>query len=492
MDAAIKKSLWKRQEKGTTLLFLDDQWIKWVQLEGLTPPRVIKQLFAYPIREMSEQELIDFFQEQVLKANLNETQFLVATPSYLSTIRLLSVPSSNPQEIREMMDLQTEKLTPYAKEEILSDFKILGTDATGHSRVFLTVVREETVLRACRLIENVHCTLDRVGVDLEGFIHWFEHVAKKAGDFPKSGATLLIDIDSDITTIIALEKNIPYFNRGVSLGARLLKEYGTQGVSRLIEEIQASLDALNEEGHALQVTHAVITGLAKNIPTLPTLIEEELHLTAKFIPTFEYFSIKEEVLSTTKELQQTSYTSLLGLALHPGELDFTPEPIRLRKNFEARARALVKLGCLLFAGVILLSVLIFGHTYADQRYHASLKKAYEATFQDVQHIEQGMDYLKIIQSHLEDREVLLNTFKELNRHTSSSIEFRAVDFIRGEEIRVRGISNQMSKVFEFATTLEQSPLFRDIETRRASKRKVEGKDVAEFEIICRLINEKGR
>lgn len=49
----------------------------------------------------------------------------------------------------------------------------------------------------------------------------------------------------------------------------------------------------------------------------------------------------------------------------------------------------------------------------------------------------------------------------------------------------------MSDVFKFITILEESPYLKDIQSRYMTRKKIKGKDVNEFELICLTDNSGG-
>ena len=49
---------------------------------------------------------------------------------------------------------------------------------------------------------------------------------------------------------------------------------------------------------------------------------------------------------------------------------------------------------------------------------------------------------------------------------------------------LKGISPETPKVFDFVAELEKLPRFSKVEARRTTRKKVEDRDVTEFEILC--------
>ncbi|MDP3766834.1 MAG: hypothetical protein Q8S13_02360, partial [Dehalococcoidia bacterium] len=155
---------------GQTLVALDGQWLKLLQVEGAGAARRIVKVAAAPVEGAGPEELVKAFNELCRVEAVAPREVIVAHPTHLSTIRLFSLPSTDAKEIHDIVDLQAEKHTPYAKEEILSDFKILERDRAGYSRVLLVIAHQDVVQRAVRLIETARLPLDQVAAEFEGLI----------------------------------------------------------------------------------------------------------------------------------------------------------------------------------------------------------------------------------------------------------------------------------------------------------------------------------
>ena len=59
-----------------------------------------------------------------------------------------------------------------------------------------------------------------------------------------------------------------------------------------------------------------------------------------------------------------------------------------------------------------------------------------------------------------------------------------LNFLKDERLTIKGRTAQMSDIFKFITLLEDSPYFKDIQTRYTTRRQFKGVDLNEFELIC--------
>ena len=68
----------------------------------------------------------------------------------------------------------------------------------------------------------------------------------------------------------------------------------------------------------------------------------------------------------------------------------------------------------------------------------------------------------------------------------SGVYFNSIEFTHEDAFVLKGNANEMSEVFDFAKTLEESKIFEGVKSEHVSKKKSGEQVIAEFEIICRL------
>ena len=205
------------RSQGMTVLFLSNQWLKLLNTRGSGN---ITTLLVKQIEGMGDQEILRWLQEAAQTQGFEPASVLLANPSHLTTARLFTLPSTDPKEIHEIVKLQVEKHTPYAKEDILTDFRILESDQAGYSRVLLVISHKDVVHRSLSLIEGLGWPLEKVGFELEGLVNWF---LATQGKLSKE-VILLAELDPDTATLVILQNGKPYFHRSLPLGASQLEQ----------------------------------------------------------------------------------------------------------------------------------------------------------------------------------------------------------------------------------------------------------------------------
>lgn len=470
--------------QGETVLAVDGQWLKVLQVDGPRGARRIACMAAAPLVGPAADELARSFEELCRVEGLSPREVLIANPTHLSTVRLFSLPSIDPNEIKDIVDLQAEKHTPYAKEEVIADFKILDRDRSGYSRVLLVIAHQDVVQRPTRLIEAARLPLDKVGAEIEGLIAW-------AAAHPRPGAsaaqvTLVVDVDAGTTTLLIVHQHQPVFHRSLATGAEQVADDAAGAGQRMVTEIQRSLEALEAEAPALKVQDVLLTGPIEPLEPLRAALESGLQLPVRLVPAWDGCELSPAAHAARARLPRVSFSGLVGLAFNESTITLTPHTMRLRQAFEARAQALVLLGCQLVGALILVSLLIIAQAQQQQQYYRRLQGLHETVAQDAEAVEQALHRLELVQGQLGNRGALLTLVEQMALQSPPGIQWDSMVFTQGEAVLLRGTSGELPKVYEFAAALRGTGLFSEVEASRIAKRAESDAGVTDFELRCRF------
>ncbi|MBI4313550.1 MAG: pilus assembly protein PilM [Candidatus Omnitrophica bacterium] len=475
---------------GRTVVLFGPQWFKLLHVAPLAPGRVLSKILAVSIAGMDDAQVLEAVRPAAHSAGFAMANVWIATASQFTTLRLLSLPSSDPKEIRDMIDLQIEKNTPHAKEEILSDSTLVETDPNGYSRMALAIVHRDVVSCSVKMAEALGWRVAGVVCEADGLAQWQKMVRPQ--EAASAAAALVADIDTDATTVAVLSRGNLYFHRSMALGMVQMASDASQGaVDSFIQELQRSAEAFEAEGMNMPPQTVLVTGLAHSPLDLAAKIQRALNLPVQVVPVFERCPATKPATSMALQVStQTSFASLAGLGFASGRLDLTPPSVKLRHAFEKRAQALLGLGSRAVVLLLLVCLLAFVKTYQLQRYHDRMVQEHAVMDLPARDIAQTLDKLSVVQSRMRKRGYVLEAMEHISRWVPGSIRLTSFGYSTGEPIVLKGTSRELPQVYEFVSVLGKEPLFKKVEARRVSKRKVEGQDVTDFEVVCTLAEEK--
>lgn len=477
---------------GVTILSLDSQWLKLVQGEAGPRGTRITNIIACPVQGDSPEQIEARLRKAWPPATPVPRDLLIANPTHLSTIRIFSLPSTDAKEIRDIVDLQAEKHTPYARDEILTDFAVLARERKGYSRVLLAIAHQDVVRKAVRVCDSFGWSFERVGSELEGLAAWYRGLRRSGAltaPAKGAGATLLIDVDSSTVTVLALLDDQLVFQRSLGMGFEQLHGDPAQAGERLAGELQRSIEVFEAEAGATRIQDVVLTGPVDRLNEFKGQIEKTLDLPVTLVSPWTGCQAGDAVRRTLGELPEVSWSGLVGLLADPGGLDLTPQATKLRQAFEARAKALVTLGCQFIGVLILMCLLFIGRAQKAQRYHDIVRTMYETSGAGAAQVEQAVGQVQFVERQLKGRGRLLEAVETVARLLPEHAQWNTLTYTVGEALVMGGTADTLPKVYEYSGSISGAPGFGEAEVRRVSKRAVSDEEsVTDFELRVPLVD----
>jgi len=476
------------KDKVITVLEMDENFLKVVQARPLPRERKIFRSVVKKITGVSENEVIKMIQDLSKQFKIDPDYLIISMPSQFATIRNPEFPSLDPEEIRDMVELQIGKQTPYSTNEIVSDYQVVYTSPDGYSRVMLAIVHIDIVNKAFRILEKSGLKPARIALSSEGALNWcrISYQEKKAED----EAYLLVDIDYIGSNFIVVLNNKIIFDRNISLGFSQSVEDMDKWQKELIEEINRSIYAYQNEMVNKDISKIVIGGSERvTVKLNDNLLRESFNLPVEIVGQFKNIPATKETLDLYGgDLKDISLSSLIGLAFIYGKehINLLPHEIKLERTMKKRARDLYLLGILLALILIASSSVFLEKFYNRERYLSQLKQKMVSIKDEASDLDLMKQKMRIIESRSDAKGSALNLLYESYNVISPDMYLLSVSFDGRHILTLRGSSTVMAEVFKFVNELEKSEYFANVKTKYVSKSIVEGEETAEFEIICPL------
>ncbi len=475
--------LFSPSEKSFVAISIDEGWIKLVHARGTPRNRKVDFLWAEPITGLEEDQIIAQLKSLLQERGITNPGFLISHPSHLTRARALRLPSIKYEELQTMVDLQVEKHTPDAKEETLTYFRIIDSDTQGYSNVFLVMAHQDAVSRSTRIVQKLGGRYAQVGSDIEGLTHWYRKV-RQAEKEKFAGATLLIDMDREYASLLIFQGDEAYYHRTVPLKAEaMFQDTAGSILAQFLAEVHRSLMAYDEEGFKSPCTRIILTGEAVKLSGLTEKIRSEMSLPVTIVPAAAGFRLNEKAEQYFANETKVSFASLFGFLAGQVRGDLTPVAMRVRQTFEKKVRAASVLGAQVLFGLLLVSGFLLYQINQDMAYQTLLKSQTQQMEKPAGELEISLEHLRVVKNTLSKRGVLLDALVEIKAVTPPEVQWDNMTYSQGESLAIKGVSRQITKVFEMVTALEKSPLFIKPEARRVTKRKVDNKDVTDFELV---------
>ncbi len=475
------------KKKQILVLEIGEEWLKIAGAEEKGPDRKIVFLTAQSIQGFSELDIAQAISQFLLARNFKPDTVIISHPTHNLTMRILALPSTDPKEIKDIVDLQAVKQTPYTRDEITTDFDLIESDPSGYSRVLVAISHRDVASRYYRIAELARLTPERIALSLGGIRHWFK-MLKNAIDEKEN--ILLLDVDWGTTDLLILKNGKIVFSRSLGIGAKQLGQAGAAMDQEFLKEVQRSMESGNAELKDEKIGRLVLTGTeTPPLKDLCALLARELNMPCEVIGVAREIpgSFLSPSADQIKEFT-VSFAALTGLSLsvQPTEINLLPPEIQVRKGLEERSRDLAFLGTLLLALVMIVSLTSFEKIYKKNNDLNLLKKEYEKIRPEAEGLERLVAKMKLAQLQASGGS-FMDALRDVNQIIPDNITLTAFDYNgQDKNVTIRGLSAEMSAVFQFLSTLEATPELEFVKTRNVTKRKVGDKDMAEFEIVANL------
>ena len=473
----------RRKSHDVLGIELDEYHLKIVHLQQKGIRREFSNLLVHAVRGASDDVVVTQLRQAVDQWKVHDARTFLTVPLPLVITRNIEIPSQEPSEIKEIVNLQASRHTPYARAEIIVDMMNLGVVRERYSKILLVIVPKETVNRQIQLV-------DRVGLRLERVIFPPEAIAiasaKMMGRDADEGPCAMLHMDYAFTSFIVVEASKILFVRGIHIGANHLLEDRTT-VDRFEAELEKSMETYNTDEVGASPKALFLSGVLQQLSEFDDLLTETLHMKIKRVPYLDYFHMSETAKNTAASSKNVSFLNLLApIAMFDRlKVDLTSEEKKLKIQLERRAREMLKIGVLTMVLFSLIFVNVTSKISFKRAYLKQITKHYLPIREGAKQLEQMLAKTELVKSYLVSRGNSLKALTDLYDVTPLDMRLSEIRYDESsQKFSIKGTSSVMSSVFGFVSALEKSDIFKNVKTRYVTSRQEGGRDVADFEINC--------
>ena len=449
----------------------------------------IAHLFSWNINGFSDADISKLLRSAFNDLKLKNYCIVNIVPSNLVITKNIEIPSSDPQEIKEIINLQAGRHTPYSREEIIVDYIDIGTYKHKYSKVLLVIVTRGAIKRQFDILTKAGFGLDNILFAPEGLVWFVSKILKlETSNSPRS----IVHIDESIADFVVIFNDRPVFVRSIPIGAQHLINERDKYEAKFVEELRRSLEAYQNESIEKNPDMVVLSGAVEDIKNLDVALNSGLHLPVKVEQYYKHFSIVSDALGKAPVNKHLSFLNVIAsiLGRENIKVNLMPEEAKLSKLVEERGRDLIKAGIFVLTLLVLACFILVSKIYFKSSYLARLSAKEQELSKGADILEKNFAEIGLVRKYLSGRGYSLDVLNELYSLISLDIEAGDIKFDDQDRFSVRGVANSMSAVFSFVDRMEKSKYFKDVKTKYTTKRKEEGRDVTDFEIIAALEREK--
>lgn len=408
-------------------------------------------------------------------------------PRHAVTIRMLELPSTEPAEIADMVDLQIGKLTPYSKDEIASDYLMGKSAREGYSRVLLAIVQRSVLRQKFYCLDESGVDVDRMSVSSEGLINWSRAAVGTGGD----EAVAVVDMDAGYTDFSVFVGGEMLSSRSIMVGSSHIEQDAAKWHDEFIQEIARSVDACQSEMGGTEVRQMVLTGQGLGHADLAGQLAQRLGIKVRVADAMALLT-RNALAGSANNCSGVagSMAAMVGTALAPENLAFNmiPDSVTVKKNLESKARGLTWFGIVIMMALFALSMFATSRFLMRRSVSRAAVARVAAQKADVAAVEQMQSVIRTVSERQNGKKAMLPMFLAVFRAVADQmfIETLEIDETTGK-MQIGGTAAGRQDVSAMTKSLETSELFKDVRTEGTVAKDKDGR--YKFLVVCALERE---
>ena len=421
-----------------------------------------------------------------------DSRVVISIPRNLVTVRNLQLPTTDPQELREMVNLQAVKQTPFLKDEIIADYQVVRSSPEGYTDVVLVTTHRSVSNTSLKILDDAGLKAEVIRLSSHGVMSAYK-MMKAADDAGKNEPVAIVDIDSNYCDFIVTTNQRICFTKSLSLSPVKLLVGGEQEIDKFSEEIERVFEIYGNEGVGGRISKIVLSGAELEVDRLQAKLREALHVPVERLVVSRCPGISPDVMDAPENAnRQVSFSSVLGLAWEPrsAEIDLTPQEVRLRESLAKKGRAITAIGVSVILLLTAVTIFVSQKLYAKRQYLAALREEVAETKREAADVEMMIKKIRLIGKAPGFQNSSLEVLSVLHKTLPPEVYLKSIAFEDASFLILQGVSQKMSSVFGLLSTLEKQPQFHHVKTKHITRSpQKDGQEQIDFEMTCLLTND---
>jgi len=434
----------------TTGIHYTDEIVEWAVLRKTRTETEILREGSAPIPEgFFEQDEAPPFPAQVLSEIRKSFRGVVTVslPSTQLLMRVLELPSTDPNEIAGMVDLQMDQISPFPSDQLTLSYELLQ-QTENHSRVLALAAPRNSVDELGDLFKTQNVYIR--SLDAEILAWWSLLVAH--GNVPREGRVILILEEHTEFSMIVVDDGIPVCFRSLELFHDFTDE---KILHEIVEEIRYTLLSLEAEyGHRDRCS--IEFWSESDIPDelLKTLGEECTG------------HIEQHSLGTIPSLAE-------GLALRSAEREVHHAELVPREWIDLQRKKrfmqVATIASIAVLSIWLAVISLTGTVFAIQKASFNRVKKEAATYSAPARAAQAArEEMLSLEKYADHARSALECLREITETLPDFVEITALAYTKDNAIRMSGTGDDWNTVNDYFQKLGSIELFEGVEDPKIS------------------------
>ncbi len=462
---------------------LSSNTLKLAHVKNTSKGMEVVNLLSRDIGSLGDVDIVKTLRSALGELQAKNPLLIGMIPAHMVITKNIEIPSTDQKEIREIINLQAGRHTPYSREEIVVDYVELGVFKHNYVKILLVIVARSVIKKHFEICDKAGLKLERMLFTSEGLAYAFSRLTKQENENEPLGLVHMDDQTSDFSVIIG--KKI-VFVRSMGLGAHHFLTEKEKYRLKLVEEIKKSIEAYQIEDINKLPKSYFLTGAIGELGDLEVFLSNNIYQPIHVVPYTQVCVFSQKSLQAIADSKYMSFFDVIATLLFWKDLkiNLIPEEVKIKRSFQERGEDLLKAGILALSVFVLIFSIFISKIYFKSTYLKKLDASFQNYNQEAQKLEKEFSGTMMIKNCLAQRGYALEVLMELYNIVPSAMQLNDIRYDADGKFSTQGTAKTMSVVFSFIHEMEKSGYFKDVKSRYTTKRKDGRLDVTDFEIIA--------
>jgi len=442
----------------------------------------ILDVYGYDVGGLKEDDVADRIKMFLKGIKAKNAYAVLVVPSHLAITKNIEIPSQDPKEIADIMNLQAARHTPYAREEIIIDYKTIGTYRANYTKILLTIVTREIIRKQLNIVNKAGIETQRVCFSSEVVGRFLSDVFRlNSDDFPSG--LLYIDNSFSYFNIVFREESV--FSRSITIGSKHFEDDYTRYASQFVEEVKKSIEVYRSEGIESVPQRIILLAAPDKYKGLASFLSSTVGIHSENASFIGHLVVKDKVKKIFTTVNPSLFLDVIASSFESAraQINLIPEEIKLKKVFQERSRQIIWTGFFVLSIVVIIFIMVASKITFRNLYLSKLDEELKPIHKEAKELEDKFRRIQLLKRYLSQRGVSLETLDKIYKNIPPTMRISELRFDKkNKSVSIKGTAGSMTTAYSFIDSLSHEGLFKDIKTRYTTKRRENDKEVADFEL----------
>ncbi|MDD5069613.1 MAG: pilus assembly protein PilM [Candidatus Omnitrophica bacterium] len=439
-----------------------------------------------PVNDLTDSAIAEKISQFADSQKLKKAETINLVPTVYAISKNIEIPSIDKKEIKEIIDLQAGRHTPYSRNEIVMDYDEVGVFHGRYTKILLLIVKRDVVEKRYRIIRKAGFKAAKSVLSCEVIT---KLCLSKFSQASKDAPVGFIHVDEgSIDFSVGYGLTVLYFRPVPIKIADILADGGS---GRFLEEIKKSLDSYQAEDIEAAPAKICFVGAIDPIKSVIDSVISQFSLPSEILTNDKILDSSSGNVSFAERDRGVSSLGLLGACSVYDDIKFSliPEDVRIKKAIKAKAQELTRIAVLAMLNLLLFCAFLLMVVFSKKIYLDKMCSNYDKEIAEVTQLKKVLEKTGLLKRLLNRKGKILIVLNEFFIAIPKEVYLNQLSLNNENILTFTGTADNMSRVYSLVKDLEDNKSFKDVKVDFTKSRRVKDQEVADFGLTLGLEKE---